>query len=55
VLGYNPKKPGRPSHVYHTYTMAGLRLVLDLDVAPGNEHASSLRQAKSWKGEWHVT
>ncbi len=20
VLGYNPKKPGRPSHVYHTYT-----------------------------------
>jgi hypothetical protein len=40
VLGYNPKKPGRPSHVYHTYTMAGLRLVLDVDVAPGNEHAS---------------
>ena len=30
VLGYNPKKPGRPSHVYHTYTMAGLRLVLDV-------------------------
>ncbi len=27
VLGYNPKKPGRPSHVYHTYTLAGLRLV----------------------------
>jgi hypothetical protein len=40
VLGYNPKKPGRPSHVYHTYTIAGLRLVLDVDVAPGNEHAS---------------
>ena len=33
VLGYNPKKPGRPSHVYHTYTLAGLRLVLDVDVA----------------------
>ena len=33
VLGYNPKKPGRPSHVYHTYTMAGLRLALDVDVA----------------------
>lgn len=28
VLGYNPKKPGRPSHTYHTYQMAGLRLVL---------------------------
>ena len=40
VLGYNPKKPGRPSHVYHTYTMAGLRLVLDVEVAAGNEHAS---------------
>src|SRR5208283_1854143 len=21
VLGYNPKKPGRPSHCYHTYSM----------------------------------
>ena len=41
VLGYNnPKKPGRPSHVYHTYTMAGLRLALDVEVAAGNEHAS---------------
>jgi hypothetical protein len=40
VLGYNPKKPGRPSHVYHTYTIAGLRLVLDVDVSPGSQHAS---------------
>ena len=31
--GYNPKKPGRPSHSYHTYSMAGVRLVLDVDVA----------------------
>ena len=23
VIGYNPKKPGRPSHSYHTYSMAG--------------------------------
>lgn len=22
-VGYNPKKPGRPSHAYHTYQMAG--------------------------------
>src|ERR1700733_5208213 len=21
VVGYNPKKPGRPSHCYHTYSM----------------------------------
>jgi hypothetical protein len=26
VLGYNPKKPGRPSHCYHTYAMASTRL-----------------------------
>lgn len=29
-VGYNPKKPGRPCHVYHSYLVAGLRLVLDL-------------------------
>lgn len=40
VVSYNPKKPGRPSHVYHTYMMAGLRLVLDVEVAPGNRHNS---------------
>jgi hypothetical protein len=48
VLGYNPKKPGRPSHVYHTYTLAGLRLVLDAEVAPGNEHASKHAAAGLW-------
>ncbi len=48
VLGYNPKKPGRPSHVYHTYTMAGLRLVLDVDVTPGNEHASKHAAPGLW-------
>ena len=39
VVGYNPKKPGRPSHAYHTYTIAELRLVLDVEVAAGNEHS----------------
>ena len=28
VVGYNPTKPGRPSHVHHTYMMAGLRLAM---------------------------
>jgi hypothetical protein len=32
VVGYNPRKPGRPSHCYHTYLMANLRLVLEVDV-----------------------
>jgi hypothetical protein len=40
AVGYNPKKPGRPSHSYHTYSMAGTRLVLDVDVVAGNEHTS---------------
>jgi len=43
VIGYNPKKPGRPSHSYHTYSMAGVRLVLDVDVVAGNEHTSNIR------------
>lgn len=40
-VGFNPHKPGRPSHVYHTYAMAGTRLVLDVEVAPGNQHRST--------------
>ena len=40
-VGYNPQKPGRPSHVYHTYFLANLRLVLDVEVQPGNQGASN--------------
>ncbi len=40
VLGYNPKKPGRPSHCYHTYSMSSTRLVFDVDVSPGDERTS---------------
>jgi len=39
VVSYNPKKPGRPSHSYHTYLMAGLRLVMGVEVKAGNEHS----------------
>jgi hypothetical protein len=39
-VGYNPTKPGRPSHVYHAYFIAKLRMVLNVDVHPGNEMAS---------------
>ena len=38
VVGYNPHKPGRPSHCYHTYMLSNLRLVLGVDVQPGDEH-----------------
>ena len=41
VLGYNPQKPGRPSHVYHSFMMAQTRLVLNVEVAPGNKTAGS--------------
>ena len=38
AVGYNPHKPGRPSHSYHTYVVSNLRLVLRVDVLPGDEH-----------------
>jgi hypothetical protein len=47
-LGYNPKKPGRPSHCYHTYSMASTRLILDVDVCPGDEHASRHAAPSLW-------
>ena len=40
-LGYNPHKPGRPSHTYHTYMMANLRLVLEVEVQSGNQSHSN--------------
>jgi hypothetical protein len=39
VVGFNPHKPGRPSHVFHTYLIANLRLVLDVEVQQGNQTA----------------
>jgi len=39
-VAYNPHKPGRPSHVLHTYWVANLRLVLDVEVKPGKASAS---------------
>lgn len=44
AIGYNPKKPGRPSHAYHTYLMAGLRQVLGVEVRAGNEHTAKHAQ-----------
>jgi hypothetical protein len=44
VISYNPRKPGRPSHTYHTYLMAGLRQVLGVEVRAGNEHAAKHSQ-----------
>jgi hypothetical protein len=49
AVSYNPHKPGRPSHSYHCYMMANLRLVLAVDVAPGNEHTSKHCSPRLWK------
>ena len=38
--GYNPHKKGRPSHTYHSYMMANLKLILEVEVRPGNESQS---------------
>jgi hypothetical protein len=41
VVGYNPHKPGRPSHAYHSYQVSGLRLMLGVEVLAGNQsHAN---------------
>lgn len=40
VKGYNPHKPGRPCQTYHTYMMGNLRLVLDVEVLPGDQGSS---------------
>ncbi len=40
-VGYNPHKPGRPSHTYHTYMMANLRLILDVEVQAGDQSHSN--------------
>ena len=39
--GYNPQKPGRPSHTYHTCMVANLRLILDVEVKAGSQSHSS--------------
>jgi hypothetical protein len=49
-IGYNPKKPGRPSHCYHAYMIGTLRLILDVEVHPGNKTAGKY----SHPGLWHI-
>jgi hypothetical protein len=47
-VGYNPQKPGRPSHAYHSYFIGNLRLVMDVEVQAGNQTASSFAQPELW-------
>ena len=49
LLGYNPAKPGRPSHVYHSYLAANIRLLLGVEVQQGNQTAPSYAQPRLWQ------
>jgi hypothetical protein len=49
VKGYNPHKPGRPSHTYHTYFLSSLRLILDVEVQAGNQTASNYSSPGLWE------
>lgn len=48
-IGYNPQKPGRPSHAYHTLFVRHLRLVLDVEVRPGKQHAAAHSRGNLWR------
>ncbi len=47
-VGYNPQKPGRPSHAYHSYFIGNLRMVMDVEVQAGNQTAASFAQPELW-------
>ena len=48
VAGYNPTKPGRPSHSYHSGFMANTRLAIHVDVLAGNQSAPSHSMGLIW-------
>jgi hypothetical protein len=47
-VGYNPMKPGRPSHVYQAMVLSAAKLVLNVDVQAGNLTASEYAQPTLW-------
>lgn len=48
AIGYNPAKPGRPSLCYHTYIIGSARLVVNVDVQPGNQTAGCYSHPGLW-------
>jgi hypothetical protein len=49
VKSYNPKKPGRPSHSYHSYFMANTRMALGVEVEAGDKHTGKHVAVGLWK------
>ena len=47
-VGYNPMKPGRPSHVYHAMVMTAAKLVVNVDAEAGNRIASAYALPTLW-------
>src|SRR5437660_11015819 len=47
-VGYNPQKPGRPSHAYHSYFIANLRMVKDAEQDAGNQTAATIARLELW-------
>ena len=48
-IGYNPQKPGRPSHTYHSYFVANLRISLGVDILSGKKSAGAYGMTGLWK------
>jgi hypothetical protein len=49
VVSYNPKKPGRPSHSYHSYFMANTRMALGVEVEASDKHTGKHVSVGLWK------
>lgn len=49
VKSYNPKKPGRPSHSYHSYFMGNTRMALGVEVESGDKHTGKHVAVGLWK------
>jgi hypothetical protein len=48
-IGYNPKKPGRPAHIYHSYFIANIRMALNVDVQDGKKISGCYSMAGLWQ------
>jgi Transposase DDE domain group 1 len=48
-IGYNPTKPGRPAHIYHSYFIANIRIALNVDVQSGKKISGCYSMPGLWK------
>lgn len=48
-VGYNPSKPGKPSHSYHAYYIGNIRIILDVDVESGKATSGCYSAPHLWR------